>query len=189
MGTNQNILDNIDEFQNDLIASNENLKNFVEPPCKSHVTLPVLQLDRKTEEVEKCVKLLSENLKIEVPDRGNKVKFQGVGKFGSRVIFAKPVTGALFLQSIFSLTKNILVQGGIKAEDKREYNPHLTLFKVRKERRKKSDKSNNKIEVEDISKFDDFVFGEETISEILLLSMNKEKADDGFYFQEAAFSI
>ena len=63
------------------------------------------------------------------------------------------------------------------------------MFKVRKERRKKSGKSDNKIEVEDISKFDDFVFGEETVSEILLLSMNKEKDDDGFYFQEASFSL
>ena len=109
--TNGTILENIEEFQNDLISAHENLANFVEAPCKAHVTLPVLQLDRKSDEVDKCIKLLTENLKFEIQNNDNIVKFQGVGKFGSRVIFAKPVTGVPFLKSIFSLTQKILVEG------------------------------------------------------------------------------
>ena len=109
--TNGTILENIEEFQNDLISANENFANFVEAPCKAHVTLPVLQLDRKSDEVDKCIKLLTENLKIDIKDNENKVKFQGVGKFGSRVLFAKPVTGVPFLKSIFSVTQKILVEG------------------------------------------------------------------------------
>lgn len=186
--TNHTILENIEKFQNDIISSNEDIKNFAVASCKSHVTLPVLQLDKKSEDLEKCIRLLTENLKIKTQEHDNKVKFQGVGRFGSRVLFAKPVTGVSFLQSIFSLSQKILTDAGIKVENKIQYNPHLTLFKVKSGRRKRDDEFNNKIEV-DIHKFDDFVFGEEKVSEVLLLSMNKEKADDGFYYKEASFPI
>ena len=78
--------------------------------------------------LEKCIRLLTENLKIKTQEHDNKVKFQGVGRFGSRVLFAKPVTGVSFLQSIFSLSQKILTDAGIKVENKKDFY-HTVLYR------------------------------------------------------------
>lgn len=178
---NENLLRNIEVFQDHQIVVDENLKKFCESSVKAHVTLNVLQLD-STDDITKCIKLLNENLIVEEKSEC-KLKFKGVGKFGKKIIYAKPIKdeGEEILQSLFSNIKRILDEGGIKVENKKQYNPHITMFKV--PRRKNYDIECN------TDHFENFVFGEETVSEILLLPMNEKRDEKGFYLKKASFPL
>ena len=87
----------------------------------------------------------------------------------------------------------------VQKKTEEEYYPHITLFKVKKPNKKDrrrglesketvENKEKAVIEI-DNDKFADFVFGEQTVSEILLLSMNHEKDKDGFFRQMASFPL
>jgi len=197
--TNNAIFEKIEEFQNDLIASKEVPELFTH--VQLHITLNLLELQKV--EVPKCVELLQKNFKgeWEIKDDENIVKFQGVGDFFHKALFAKPVAGVPFLKSLFSIIQRILEDGGIKVQKKteEEYYPHITLFKVKKPNKKDrrrglesketvENKEKAVIEI-DNDKFADFIFGEQTVSEILLLSMNHEKDKDGFFRQMASFPL
>ena len=178
---NKNILDNIEVFQAYQMMTDESLKKFVKSSVKAHVTLNVLQLDSK-EEVDKCIKLLTENFKIKANEKTT-LRFQGIGKFGKKIVYAKPIKGAgeEILQSIFTDINKVLVDGGIKVEKKKKYNPHITLFKAPR-------RQNKVIEI-NTDQYKNFLFGEESVNEILLLSINKKADKAGFYFQEAAIPL
>ena len=81
---NENLLRNIEVFQDHQIVVDENLKKFCESSAKAHVTLNVLQLD-STDDITKCIKLLNENLIVEEKSEC-KLKFKGIGKFGKKII-------------------------------------------------------------------------------------------------------
>jgi len=195
--TNSAIFEKIEEFQNDLIASKEVPELFTH--VQLHITLNLLELQKI--EVPKCVELLQKNFKAEYKDEENIVKFQGVGDFFHKALFAKPVSGVPYLKSLFSMIQKIMEDGGIKVQQKteEEYYPHITLFKVKKPNKKDRRRGlENKETVEskekavidiDDEKYADFFFGEQTVSEILLLSMNHEKDKDGFFRQMASFPL
>ena len=91
------------------------------------------------------------------------------------------------------------VTNSFQQKTEEEYYPHITLFKVKKPNKKdrrrgieskETAESKEKVVIDiDNEKYADFFFGEETVSEILLLSMNHEKDKDGFFRQMASFPL
>ena len=192
---NKDILSNIESFQKDYISANEELKKNIEEPSKAHITLNVLYL--KEEEVEPCANLIREKLKLSLPDEETEerrtLKIQGVDKFGSRVVWAKPVGGVDFLLKLRQEIIRILLEGGFDAREvDRKFEPHVTMFKTRgyggSRSKKKSGEEKKRQLGDDIDDYSDTVFGEDFIKEFELLSMNKP-CKDGYYHSEATFTL
>jgi len=184
-------LEKIDKLQTDLIAKNEVLAKYIEPPCKAHITLSVMHLD--DEELETCKNMLQEKYKQSLSEAERTLSFEGIGRFGNRVLFVKPNTGIESLQKMQLELQNLLIESDLKTEVGRDYHPHVTLFKTSKPKggRKRNNKGKDKLGFDDelIEEFKDLDFGEEIVEDIQLLSMNKPKAEDGYYHCEASFSL
>ena len=184
-------MEKIDKLQNELIAKNEVLSKHIEPPCKAHITLSVMNLD--DDDLETCKNMLQEKFKPNLTEADRTLTFEGIGRFGNRVLFVKPNLGIESLKKMHLELQNLLIESEIKTEVGREYNPHVTLFKTSKPKggRKRNSKGKDKTGFDDdlIEEFKDINFGEEIVEEIQLLSMNKPKAEDGYYHCEASFSL
>ena len=186
---NTDILSNIEKFQKDYISANEDLSKHIEEPSKAHITLNVLHL--KEEEVEPCSKLIREKLVLSLTDEERRtLKIQGVDKFGSRVVWAKPVGGVEFLEKLRQELIRILLEGGFDAREvDRKFEPHVTMFKTRGYGSRKKDGEEKKRQLgDDIEDYSDTLFGEDIIKEFELLSMNKP-CKEGYYHSEATFTL
>ena len=184
---NADILSNIEKFQKDYISANEDLSKHIEEPSKAHITLNVLHL--KEEEVEPCSKLIREKLVLSLTDDERRtLKIQGVDKFGSRVVWAKPVGGVEFLEKLRQELIRILLEGGFDAREvDRKFEPHVTMFKTRGSRKKDGEEKKRQLG-DDIEDYSDTLFGEDIIKEFELLSMNKP-CKEGYYHSEATFTL
>ena len=195
--TNPALLENVDKIQKQIIAENTGVAAFLEPPSKSHITLAVMNLS--PDEVEACGSLIAEKFKPGFTVKQRTIQFRGIGNFGSRVLFSKPdeeCEGFNTLHKIREQLQNILLEAGYGViEVEKEYHPHLTMFKVRghgKGRRKKRDSGNNSpknLKDCDVDDLKQFYFGEEIIDKIQLLSMDKPKDEDGYYYCEKSFPL
>lgn len=56
------------------------------------------------------------------------LEFQGLGMFRNSVVWAAPVNGTEFLQSIYDLVENVLLENKCKSILP-SFIPHVTLFK------------------------------------------------------------
>ena len=192
--TNPTILENISKLQAELISKDESFKKHLEAPSKAHVTLAILNLNEET--LEDCKSVLNNSFKPSYSESLRTVSFKGVGQFSKRVIFAKPSENIEFLRTLREDLLDIFSDHNIDVlEQDREFNPHLTLFKIRREKRRKRKKSGedtkkDKLDIEDDQDNNsDYNFGEQVFDELELLSMNKAKAEDGYYFSEAKCSL
>lgn len=191
--TSPTILENISRVQAELISKHESFEKHLEPPSKSHVTLAVLNLSEDT--LDRCKAVLSDSV-FSYTEEERRVTFEGVGQFSKRVIWAKPSENCEFLRKFREVLLDILICENIDVlEQEREFNPHLTLFKIRRERRRKrkksgEDKKKDNLDIEDDKdSYSEYSFGDQVFDELELLSMDKAKAEDGYYFSEAKFSL
>lgn len=178
-------------MQTELISRHESLARHVEAASKAHVTLAVLHLSE--EAVEDCKAALS-SFKPSYPEEDRTVNFTGIGLFSKRVVFAKPSSNIEFLKNLRAEVLSTLISGNIAVlEADREFNPHVTLFKIGRERKRRKsgeDKSKNKLDIEEErDNYSEYNFGDQVFNEMELLSMNKAKAADGYYFSEGQFSL
>ena len=189
--TNPDILSNIESFQQEYASANEELLKDIEAPSKAHITINVLYL--KEEEVEPCADLIREKLSLSLTDEERTLKIQGVDKFGSRVVWAKPIGGVEFLEKLRRELFRILLEGKFDVREvDRKFEPHVTMFKTQfrgsRSNRRKSGEEKKKRLGDDIDLYSDTLFGEDIIKEFQLLSMNKP-LKDGYYHSEATFSL
>ena len=187
-----NILGNIASFQQEYISENEELFKQLEEPNKSHITLNVLHLTE--EQIDPCVKLIREKLNTTFTEEERTIKIQGVDKFGSKVVFAKPTEGVEFLGKLRTDLNTILMEGGFDVREvDRKYQPHVTMFKTRfrgSRSKKGGDNEYKKKQLgDDLNKYSDTLFGKEIMKEFQLLSMNKRASEDGYYHSEATFTF
>ena len=191
--TSPDILSSIETFQQDYVSANEELVKAIEAPSKAHITINVLHL--KEEEVEPCADLIREKLSLSLTDEERTLKIQGVDKFGSRVVWAKPIGGLEFLEKLRRELITILLEGKFDVREvDRKFEPHVTMFKTqfrgsRSNRRKSGEDKEKKRRLgDDIDQYSETLFGEEVIKEFQLLSMNKP-LKDGYYHSEATFTL
>jgi len=189
--TSSSILEKIGKLQTELISKNEVLSNYIEPPCKAHVTLSVMHLE--DDELETCKSMLQEKFKPNLSEADRTLTFEGLGRFGNRVLFVKPHTGIESLQKMHEDLQNLLIESELKTEVGRDFHPHVTMFKTSRPKsgRKRNNETKEKLGLDDelLEEFKDLHFGEEIVEEIQLLSMTKPKAEDGYYHCEASFSL
>ena len=186
------ILSNIESFQQEYVSANEELAKSIEVPSKAHITINVLHL--KEDELEACAAFIREKFSLSLNDEERTLKIQGVDKFGSRVVWAKPTGGVEFLEKLRKELITILLEGKFDVREvDRKFEPHVTMFKTQfrgsRAKRKKSGETEKKRQLgDDIDLYSDTLFGEEVIKEFQLLSMNKP-LKDGYYHTEATFTL
>ena len=85
------------------------------------------------------------------------------------------------------MVRSVFENHGLPSTESRAFNPHLTVAKVSKARRKR--KGIKHIEEETYSSFLNASFGSEVVSAIELLSMTEPTSEDGYYhcFERCSF--
>ncbi|CAF2522840.1 unnamed protein product [Rotaria sp. Silwood2] len=109
------------------------------------------------------------------------ITFTGISHFDNKVLYINPVKDAHLdvLARIAEICRETYEKNGITSTDVREFNPHLTLFKLSKARDLHR-KGIKKIDQCWDSKYTDHHFGIENCRSIHLCNMMK-KQQDGYY--------
>ena len=185
--TSDNIKENLGKLQQEYLAKDERLKEFVVPIEVAHLTLVVFHV--KEERLEECKRVLRKvfNDYFLGHDMKN-IVFKGLGKFGSKVIFARPVSSLTELNDLNETFSKELIEYGFDVCGD-GFNPHLTIFKGKRQRGRQEKKTKQKIILDNFSEMGDFDFGEQEVRCIQFLSMEKEKDEHGYYFCEDTFNI
>lgn len=171
--TDPALLGKLREVQDQLLAAQPSLRWGLVPLAEAHITLNVFKVEE--EGLGRVRNLLrstfQENKAMNPPSH---VVVEGLGGFSARVLFAQPVRGISFLHQLQAAFKETLLQNNITT-DTRSYNPHITLFKA--------DNSSRDFTLDKVllDQFKGFVFGTETVSEIQLLAMGRDRDTDGYF--------
>ena len=176
----------LDQVRADIRKLSPGIEGYEEEGCRAHVTLGVLRLDTE-EKVERCVvhfqraasKLREGN---HFPAEGFRVSFDGIGMFGSRVLFLNPSKS-----SVMKLTdmRACLFDEHVSefaTEDKgREYKPHLTIAKQTRRTSKRGKTGSVATRMpEDASVFGDVrVDVKASVTTVELVRMGSDKEEDG----------
>jgi len=185
--TDSALLEKLKEVQTKLVAKDENLKHTIVNLDTSHVTLSVLHLPNN-KAVKKVQKLVegSKSCLNEIVTEPFKLKIKKLGNFDKEVIYAdlEKDDGFEVLKNVKDIFSKVLEEFDVN--EFKEFNPHLTLFKLTNSIKKKT-----QIEklTTDYKEFDDFEFGTQEINSIQLLSMKHAKQDDGYYKSFAQVNI
>jgi len=185
--TDSALLEKLKEVQTKLVAKDENLKHTIVNLDTSHVTLSVLHLPNN-KAVKKVQKLVegSKSCLNEIVTEPFKLNIKELGNFDKEVIYAdlERDDGFEVLKNMKDIFSKVLEEFDVN--EFKEFNPHLTLFKLTNSIKKKT-----KIEKlpTDYKDFEDFEFGSQEINSIQLLSMKHAKQEDGYYKSFAQVNI
>jgi len=177
----------IEELQEDLVKNDERLKEFVVNTAKAHVTLVVFHVEEERLDEAKQV-LKNIYVKYVQGKVIENIVFDGIGKFGSKVIYAKPVQGLGDLTIFNKVFTNGLIEHGFQVCGD-GFTPHLTIFKGERQRGRKNKKDKQNVIRDNFSELVECTFGEQEVNTIQFLSMEKEKDERGYYFCEDFFEI
>jgi len=147
---------------------------------KSHITLGVFHLEDEQlgdakEQLDQCVNRIKEIQHI------SPITVKGIGNFGNKVVFAQ-IEESESLSQIAAILRDAF-SSKFAHFDTRPFNPHLTIFKPRRENNFKKPK---------MSFFDPIVeyeFGVEHFSSIQLCSMEKAEQENGYYHVDHQVNI
>lgn len=176
----------IDE-QRDILSRYPDYEDFLIPPNSFHLTLTVLQLDSDTE-IQACIEAMNQ-AKADIVDMAKKagnLTFQGLDRFGTKVIFAKVIFSNQFLVLVDAI-RNSLKKAHIKLELS-PLKPHVTLFNVDKSTYR--DRRWYKGPMMLASHFDlDPYFGLQAINNIQVCEMGSLPTEDESEFYTSIFSM
>ncbi|XP_055896810.1 uncharacterized protein LOC106065245 isoform X2 [Biomphalaria glabrata] len=144
-----------------------------------HLTLCSLGLDT-VEDIVKCVKVLDNmkpDLKAHLPQ--SNLLIHGISQFYNRAIFAKVTHGDDFLRFHQMLRDRLKYSDVEIRDDHAEFNPHVTLVKLKRPERKLL--GNRNIEPSIYSHVKETVFGAQTFYSLYLCPMDGQRRPDGFY--------
>ena len=185
--TSDAVKENLEKVQQDYIGKDERLKEFLVPIAGAHITLVVFHVEE--ERLVESKKILRKVFEDKLEGKHfQSIVFKGLGKFGSKVVYAKPVEGQNVLTSIREVFSQQLLDHGFEVCGD-GFNPHLTILKGKRQRGRRAKKCKQKIIQENFCLNDDLFFGAQDVSSIHYLSMYKEKDELGGYFCEDTFNI
>ncbi|CAG0921011.1 unnamed protein product [Notodromas monacha] len=183
---NPQLVENLRRVQEAVVENAPQLQRAMISPATFHITLAVLKLATEddvktaTEALSGCD--LTTDIPLEVP-------FASLGHFDNEVLFAKPAPGDS-LDQIYVLRRKLVniysAYDEFEVVDRKEYHPHLTLFKLIP---KKFRCEVKKILPEWYEEHKLNVFGTQRVDDVKLLAMMKPKAVCGFYHSVASFQL
>ncbi|XP_064486701.1 uncharacterized protein LOC135399005 [Ornithodoros turicata] len=181
----QNVLDHIRSCEPSIS------KAFIAIPTL-HLTVLVLRVTDDDDSLERAKKALVRSydlLKDDLNSNPLVLKFKGLGHFKNEVLFAK-IEGQEAkdrLRKIADVCLQEFTSSNLDLSGHKEFNPHLTIVKLSKT--SKHTCKIRKIQKEWYEKFAEEDFGSQAVFSLQLLSMNKPKDENGYYYcsQECKF--
>lgn len=118
-------------------------------------------------------------------DKPFPLRFQGLGNFRNKVVFARLVgnNNVRRFNDVVNVVKSCYEEYGIDIEDGMKTTPHLTLFKLSKDPTL-WERGVNIIDPSLYRRCKDVYFGSQIIEGLQLLSMLEHKDRNGYYFCE-----
>ena len=148
----------------------------------AHVTIDVFQVENERLDEAKIIlkNAFSTYMKTVKIEETRYVSFEGLGMFGTSVLFAKPSSGRDFLQDIHKMFRQALKNARIKIHGYDAYTPHLTLLQA---------PHGSDIPRACLEGTAGVELGRQEVKQIQLLSILKKKDSVGYYHCEDSYQL
>jgi 2'-5' RNA ligase len=167
---NDSIWSKVDEFQNNILSKHPDVKPFKIDSTEFHITLFVCSIPK--EKITIATKCLATC--VQHSDLLEKIQIQGFDTFGDKVVYAS-ISNEQPIRKFQNLVKEEFLKYEINVPNE-SFNPHATLFKVRRDKSSSSMPTN--LPIESFEEYKEFYFGEFQFDH---LELNRMIKSNGYY--------
>uniref|UniRef100_A0A3Q3ESR5 A-kinase anchor protein 7-like n=1 Tax=Labrus bergylta TaxID=56723 RepID=A0A3Q3ESR5_9LABR len=190
--TNPRISSTVLEVQEAVLKQELRLAKAMIPVPTLHITLLVTHLANQ-EQVDLAGSVLAQaepSLAELLGGRDLALPFSGISHFRKEVVFVSLAPGQHrhTLDSVAELLRNRFVEQGLLQGDGRGFEPHLTIMKLSRASKLRS-QGIKRVDPALYSNYTTKFFGEQTVERVDLCSMLKKKQQDGYYHTETSLQL
>ncbi|XP_073348992.1 uncharacterized protein [Pagrus major] len=190
--TNTQISSAVIEVQEMILQQEPRLAKAMIPVPTLHITLLVTHLANQ-EQVDLAATVLAQvepSLAELLGGRDLVLPFSGIGHFRKEVVFVGLAPGQHrhTLDSLAELLRSRFVEQGLLQGDNRGFEPHLTIMKLSRASKLRS-QGIKRVDPALYSNYTNKFFGDQTVERLDLCSMLKKKQQDGYYHTETSLQI
>ncbi|XP_070843593.1 A-kinase anchor protein 7-like isoform X2 [Chaetodon trifascialis] len=190
--TNTQISSAVIEVQEAILQQEPRLAKAMIPVPTLHITLLVTHLANQ-EQVDLAAAVLAQiepSLAELLGGRDLVLPFSGIGHFRKEVVFVGLAQGQhrRTLDSLAELLQSRFVEQGLLQEDSRGFEPHLTIMKLSRASKLRS-QGIKRVDPALYSNYTNKFFGDQTVERVDLCSMLKKKQQDGYYHTETSLHL
>ncbi|XP_053744271.1 A-kinase anchor protein 7-like isoform X2 [Synchiropus splendidus] len=189
---NPQIKSTVTEVQEAMLQLEPRLVKAMIPVPTLHITLLVTHLSNQ-EQVERAASVLAEiepSLVELLGGRDLVLPFSGISHFRKEVVFVGLAPGQHrhTLDSLAGLLRSSFEHHGLLRGDERGFEPHLTIMKLSRASKLKS-QGLKRVDPALYSNYTNRFFGDQTVERLDLCSMLKKKQPDGYYHTETSLPL
>lgn len=190
--TNTQISSAVTEVQEVILQHEPRLAKAMVPVPTLHITLLVTHLATQ-EQVDLAAAVLAEvepSLAELLGGRDLVLPFSGIGHFRKEVVFVGLAPGQHrhTLDSVVELLRSRFVEQGLLQGDSRGFEPHLTIMKLSRVSKLRS-QGIKRVDPALYSSYTNKFFGDQPVERVDLCSMLKKKQKDGYYHTETSLQL
>ncbi|XP_028996949.1 A-kinase anchor protein 7-like isoform X2 [Betta splendens] len=190
--TNTEISTGVSEVQESVLEQEPRLAKAMIPIPTLHITLLVTHLASQ-EQIDLAATVLAQ---FEAPlaellgGRDLVLPFSGISHFRKEVVFVGLAPGQhrLTLDSLADLLRKQFEERGLVQGDSRGFEPHLTIMKLSRASKLRS-QGIKRVDPALYSSYTNKFFGDQTVERVDLCSMLKKKQPDGYYHTETSLLL
>ncbi|XP_004542073.2 A kinase (PRKA) anchor protein 7 isoform X1 [Maylandia zebra] len=190
--TNTQISSAVSEVQEAVLQQDPRLAKAMIPVPTLHITLLVTHLANQ-EQVDLAAAVLAQvepSLAELLGGRDLVLPFSGISHFRKEVVFVGLACGQHrhTLDSLAELLRSRFEEQGLLQGDCRGFEPHLTIMKLSRASKLRS-QGIKRVDPALYSNYTDKFFGDQTVERVDLCSMLKKKQQDGYYHTETSLQL
>ncbi|XP_005449716.1 A-kinase anchor protein 7 isoform X3 [Oreochromis niloticus] len=190
--TNTQISSAVSEVQEAVLQQDPRLAKAMIPVPTLHITLLVTHLANQ-EQVDLATAVLAQvepSLAELLGGRDLVLPFSGISHFRKEVVFVGLASGQHrhTLDSLAELLRSRFEEQGLLQGDCRGFEPHLTIMKLSRASKLRS-QGIKRVDPALYSNYTDKFFGDQTVERVDLCSMLKKKQQDGYYHTETSLQL
>uniref|UniRef100_UPI0037E93032 A-kinase anchor protein 7-like isoform X2 n=1 Tax=Semicossyphus pulcher TaxID=241346 RepID=UPI0037E93032 len=190
--TNKQISAAVMEVQEAVLQGEPRLAKAMIPVPTLHITLLVTHLANQ-EQVDLAASVLAQaepSLAELLGGRDLVLPFSGISHFRKEVVFVGLAPGQHrhTLDAVAELLRSRFVEQGLLQGDGRGFEPHLTIMKLSRVSKLRS-QGIKRVDPALYSNYTNKFFGDQTVERVDLCSMLKKKQHDGYYHTETSLQL
>nr|XP_046228854.1 A-kinase anchor protein 7-like isoform X2 [Scatophagus argus] len=190
--TNTQISSAVIEVQEAVLQQEPRLAKAMIPVPTLHITLLVTHLANQ-DQVDLAATVLAQvepSLTELLGGRDLVLPFSGIGHFRKEVVFVGLAPGQHrhSLDSLAELLRSRFEEQGLLQGDSRGFEPHLTIMKLSRASKLRS-QGIKRVDPSLYSSYTNKFFGDQTVERLDLCSMLKKKQQDGYYHTETSLQL
>ncbi|CAK6962140.1 A-kinase anchor protein 7-like [Scomber scombrus] len=190
--TNTQISSAVSEVQEAILQQEPQLTKAMIPVPTLHITLLVTHLANQ-EQVDLAAAVLAQvepSLDKLLGGQDLVLPFSGISHFRKEIVFVGLVPGQHrhTLDSVAELLRSRFEEQGLMQGDNRGFEPHLTIMKLSRASKLRS-QGIKRVDPALYSSYTNRFFGDQTVERVDLCSMLKKKQQDGYYHTETSLQL